>query len=70
MKPLLEVLAECCGWVSGDEEVWSMKEREEEEEDEDDLSQEALLLATRVAERLSELLVPAERVSRPVVVYH
>ncbi|PHJ25608.1 heat repeat-containing protein [Cystoisospora suis] len=53
VKPLLEMLAECCGWVSADEELWSMKEREEEEEDEDDLSQEALLLATRVAERLN-----------------
>ncbi|PFH31594.1 HEAT repeat-containing protein [Besnoitia besnoiti] len=53
VRPLLEVLAECCGLVAGDEEAWGAKEREEEDDDEEDLSQEALLLATRVAERLN-----------------
>ncbi|CBZ49639.1 conserved hypothetical protein [Neospora caninum Liverpool] len=52
VKPLLEVLAECCGRVTADEETWSLKDREEDEED-DKLSQEALALATRVAERLN-----------------
>ncbi|EPR57455.1 HEAT repeat-containing protein [Toxoplasma gondii GAB2-2007-GAL-DOM2] len=53
VKPLLEVLADCCGRVTSDEETWSSKDREEDDDEEDRLAQEALALATRVAERLN-----------------